>query len=130
MGVAWKSFSERGALIEIAFPDAAGVVAGQTEVKYRDVAIGRVEKVAFSDDLSEVIVSARVEKDLMAYLDEDARFWVVRPEVSVRGITGLDTVLSGVFIEGSWDTNAGEARTRFVADSGAPLSRRASPVAT
>ena len=28
------------------------------------------------------------------YVDEDAQFWVVRPEITTQRITGLETVLS------------------------------------
>ena len=60
-----------------------------------------------------MLVHARIDKIVAPFLDDDAQFWVVRPDVSVRGITGLETVLSGVFIEGNWDTEADVAQTQF-----------------
>ena len=104
LGVAWTSYSERGPLVIIAFDSASGVKAGETELRYRDITVGLVEKVTFSPSLEKVEVLVRLDKDIEEYVDGDAKFWVVRPEVSARGITGLDTVLSGVFIEGLWDT--------------------------
>ena len=48
------------------------------------------------------------------YVDATSTFWVVRPELSTRGVSGLDTVLSGVYIEGSWDSEIGLLKqTRF-----------------
>ncbi|MBS1304260.1 MlaD family protein [Loktanella sp. SALINAS62] len=113
IGVAWQSYADRGVLIEISFPSASGIVAGETEIKYRDVTIGAVEQVEFSEDLQEVLVYARVDQTVWPYMDQDAKFWIISPDVSVRGITGLDTVLSGVYIEGDWDRDADNAQTSF-----------------
>ncbi|MFY0310447.1 MlaD family protein [Leisingera sp. D0M16] len=121
LGVAWKAYNDRGVLIRIAFDNASGVVANETTVRYRDVVIGRVEDVGFADDLSKVSVWARIDKQIAPYLDQDAAFWVVRPEVSTRGISGLSTVLSGVYIEGTWDQVPGVAATSFEGEDGPPL---------
>lgn len=122
LGIAWQSYADRGVLIEIAFPSASGVAADKTELKYRDVTVGMVEDVRFSEDLSEVVVAVRVDKTLAPYLDQDAQFWVVRPEVSAQGISGLNTVLSGVYIQGQWDSEPGAVTTEFTGLDGAPLS--------
>lgn len=123
LGVAYQSYSTQGTLIEISFENASGVTADETVIKYRDVTVGRVEKVIFADGLTDVLVYARVDSTVVPYLDDDATFWVVRPDVSVRGITGLDTVLGGVYIEGNWDTQADVAQTQFVGLEDAPLTR-------
>lgn len=123
LGLAWQAYQDRGVAIEISFPNAAGVSAGTTTLRYRDVEIGVVEDVGFSVDLTRVQVTARVDKSIAPFLDQDAMFWVVRPEVSSQGISGLDTVLSGVYIEGDWDTEAGTARTIFEGLDRAPLTR-------
>jgi len=103
LGVAWKSYSDRGVLIEIDFADATGIAPGETALKFREVEVGRVETVGFNADLSSVRIGVRVNKDVAPYIDSEARFWLVRPQVSAQGITRLDTVLSGTFIEGFWD---------------------------
>jgi paraquat-inducible protein B len=123
LAVAWQAYSERGVAIEISFPNAAGVVEGETSIRFRDVVIGTVESVGFSEGLSRVLVEARIDKEVAQYLDEDAVFWVVRPEVSARGITGLNTVLSGVYIEGAWDAEAGGETREFEGLDTAPLTR-------
>ena len=110
---AWQNYADRGTLITISFENAAGIAAGETLIKYRDVTVGEVEKVEFAPGLGDVLVHARVDKTVAPYLDDDAQFWVVRPDVSVRGITGLDTVLSGVYIQGNWDTQADVAQEEF-----------------
>ena len=119
---AWQNYNDRGTLITISFENAAGVTAGETRIKYRDVTVGEVEKVEFAPGLGDVLVHARVDKNIAPYLDDDAEFWVVRPDVSVRGITGLETVLSGVYIEGNWDTEADVAQEEFVGLENAVLT--------
>ncbi len=110
---AWQNYADRGTLITISFENASGISAGETTIKYRDVTVGEVEDVEFSEGLTDVLVHARIDKTVAPFLDDDAQFWVVRPDVSIRGITGLETVLSGVFIEGNWDTDADVAQTEF-----------------
>ncbi|MFD2174136.1 intermembrane transport protein PqiB [Rhodobacter lacus] len=105
LGVAWKTFHDRGVPIQISFTDAAGLVPGQSVLKYRQVVVGKVEKVRFTPDLTATLVTVRIDKDMAPYIDKDARFWVVQPQIGFNGISGLDTVLSGVFIEGLWDKN-------------------------
>lgn len=110
---AWQNYADRGTLITISFENASGISAGETTIKFRDVTIGEVEDVEFSEGLTDVLIHARIDKAVAPFLDDDAQFWVVRPDVSVRGITGLETVLSGVFIEGNWDTDADVAQIQF-----------------
>src|SRR5688572_8078379 len=98
LAVAWRTYSERGPLIEIVFDNAAGVEAGQTTIRFRDVNVGTVERIDLTPDLKRVVVGARIRKDVARYLDEDAEFWVVRPSVTAQGVSGIETVISGVYI--------------------------------
>jgi paraquat-inducible protein B len=123
MGVAWQAYASRGPLITIEFENGAGIVKKQTELRYRDIGVGVVEKVEFTEGLDGVLVHARVDKGIAPYIDSDASFWVVRPELTISGVSGLDTVLSGVFIEGTWDGQPDEARTLFKGLETAPLFR-------
>jgi len=123
LGVAWQTYADRGPLIEIGFDNASGVRPGTTELRYRDVSVGLVEDVSFAPGLGRVLVKVRVDQEVAPYIDNDAQFWVVRPQVSARGVTGLGTVLSGVYIEGLWDETPGEVSERFDGLPDAPLER-------
>ena len=113
LAVAWKSYTERGPLITIEFESGAGIAPRETDVRFRDVKVGIVEEVQFSPGLASVVAHVRLEKEVAPYVDAGASFWIVRPELTARGVSGLDTVLSGVFIEGSWDSEIGPERTIF-----------------
>ena len=123
LGVAWQSYADRGPLIVVEFENGAGIAAGETELKYRDVTVGKVEKVGFTESLDRVTAHIRVDKDVAPFIDSTSVFWVVEPEVTAQGITGLSTVLSGVYIEGSWDNEPGDIIYRFQGASQPPLIR-------
>ena len=123
LSVAYSNYVNQGTLIEISFENASGVTADETVLKYRDVTVGRVEKVEFTEGLTDLLVHVRVDKNIAPFLDDDAQFWVVRPDVTVRGITGLDTVLGGVYIEGTWDTEADVPQTMFAGREDPPVTR-------
>ena len=118
---AWRNYADQGPVIEVAFDEAAGIRGGETQLRYRDITVGSVEEVSFSSDLNQVIASIRIDKALAPYINEDAQFWVVRPQVSAQGVSGLDTVLSGVYIQGSWDNQPGALQTEFDGLEKAPL---------
>lgn len=121
LGVAWQNWNDRGPLIEVAFDQAAGVSPHETELRYRDIAVGVVEGVHFSAELDRVVTEIRLDKTIAPYVDADSSFWIVRPEVTAQGVTGLDTVLSGVYIAGAWDGEPGTPEDRFVGVNDAPM---------
>lgn len=120
LGIAWSVYSDRGRLIHITFEDATGVVPGQTQLRFREVQVGVVESAGFTPDLTRVVLNVRVQNDVAPFIDDDARFWLVQPEVSAQGISRLDTVFSGVFVEGYWDAEPGAPRTDFTGDQRQP----------
>lgn len=120
-GVAWQSYNARGPVIVVTFKDGSGIAAGETKLKYRDIEVGEVEEVGFSDGLAEVEVYIRLKKKIAPYVDESSVFWIIEPEVTAQGISGLSTVLSGVYIEGSWDDAIGTPSERFRGSDVAPL---------
>ncbi|SDZ91827.1 intermembrane transport protein PqiB [Rubrimonas cliftonensis] len=122
LGVAWSAWSSRGPVIEIVFEDASGVRAGETTLRRRDIEVGRVEDVSFAPDADHVVVTARIEPEIAPLLDDGAQFWVVRPEITTRGVTGLGALVSGVHIETAWDDGTGEPRREFVGLPEAPLT--------
>lgn len=97
--LAYKTISETGPTIQITFIEAGGVEAGKTQIKYKDIVAGVVTSVDLSDDLSTVVVTAEMVANIDPHLTEETRFWIVRPRFSASGVTGLDTLLSGAFIQ-------------------------------
>jgi len=98
IGIAVQRVLDEGPTITIVFKAAEGIEAGQTAVKYKDVGIGQVTKVRLTPDHARVEVTAKMAKSAAGLMVEDAKFWVVEPRVTLRGISGLGTVLSGNYI--------------------------------
>lgn len=92
-------YSEQGPRIQITFDSAEGLVAGKTPIRYRDVNIGIVDTITLSSDLERVVINAKMSVDSRRYLNDQARFWVVRPRVGASGVSGLGTLLSGAYIQ-------------------------------
>lgn len=95
----YKTVSEKGPQITITFKTAEGIEAGKTKVKYKDLEIGLVKSAAFSSDFSHVTLRVDMAKEAKAFIRRNTRFWVVKPRLSLRGMTGLSTLVSGSYIE-------------------------------
>jgi paraquat-inducible protein B len=111
--LALKAVLDRGPTITISFSTAEGLEAEKTRVKYRSVDIGRVTRVAFSEDRSRVVASVELSKQAQPFLVADTRFWVVRPRLIGTQVSGLGTLLSGSYIGMDAGTSA-EARSEFI----------------
>jgi paraquat-inducible protein B len=118
--VAWRTFSERGPAITITMESAEGLEAGKTEIKYKDVAVGLVEEIELEQDLSGVVVHARMVKNSEHWLTDATRFWVVKPRVAGGQVTGLGTLLSGAYI-GVDPVTEGKHSRKFEALAEAPI---------
>jgi paraquat-inducible protein B len=87
-----------GPEITISFRTAAGLEAGKTTVKYKDVTVGIVTAITLSDDGSRVLANVAFDKSAERLVRKDSRFWVVRPRIGIGGVSGVDTLLSGAYI--------------------------------
>jgi len=105
-----KNWENQGPRITITFLTGEGVQVGKTLVKYRDVTVGRVSAVVLSPDHKTVMVTADLTKDAESLLKADTQFWIVRPRIGVGSVSGLDTLLSGVYV--GMKTGAGTLRER------------------
>tara|TARA_R110002167_G_scaffold67524_1_gene190899 strand:+ start:1726 stop:3408 length:1683 start_codon:yes stop_codon:yes gene_type:complete len=94
----YYQWSNQGQLITLQFKTANGLEAGKTKIKTRDVDIGLVRDIELSEDLSGVVVTVRMHKKVAPILHSDNQFWIVSPSVSLNGISGLGTILSGPYI--------------------------------
>jgi len=95
----FRSYVLHGPDIKISFKNAEGLQEGQSTIRHRGVVVGTVERVDLAPDLSRVLVHARMSHGTKQALNEDTRFYVVAPRVGVEGISGLSTIVSGVYIE-------------------------------
>lgn len=122
LGLAYRTYSEKGPDITIRFETAEGIEPGKTSIRFRDVGVGAVSDVTVADDLSHVEVSANLSKDMGKHLVVGTRFWVVRPRVGAQGISGLSTLVSGSYIGMDPGPAAGASARSFVGLEEPPIN--------
>ncbi len=120
IGIGIQRIRNEGPKITIIFKGAAGIEAGKTFIKYKDVNIGLVSAVQLTDDFTKVLVTAQIDKHAEGLIVQDAKFWVVQPQVSLSGVSGLSTLLSGQYIGFQAGTSHERARS-FTALDEPPL---------
>jgi paraquat-inducible protein B len=88
-----------GRLLTVSFDNARGLTPGETRVCYLGQPIGLVESIQPSPSTGLILVAFRLMPEYEHLADTSATFTLVRPHVSLQGVTGLDTLVTGVYIE-------------------------------
>jgi paraquat-inducible protein B len=107
-----KTISDQGPIATISFLTADGIEVGTTRIKYKNVNVGEIEGMEFSEDFSHVLLSAQFNKGMDSFLRRNTQLWVVRPQLSLSGVSGLDTLVSGAYI--SIEPGQGAPQFHFV----------------
>ena len=123
----WRTVSQQGSVVTLSFRGADGLTAGQTRVRHKAVELGQVETIRLSDDMSHVIVTVRMRREVEPYLTEKARFWVVRPRISSGSLAGIETLVSGSYIEMDPGGRDGDRRLEFTGLEQPPGVRTGEP---
>jgi paraquat-inducible protein B len=121
-----RSVLQAGPEITIELRSAEGIEPGRTQVRFKEVAVGVVKGITIRPDRQRVRVVVNLDKSAESLAVDDTRFWVVRPRIGSGGVSGLGTLLSGVYI----GLDAGEsttARREFVGLDVPPLVLRGEP---
>ena len=113
--LAWRAYSEAGIQVELIFVSGEGIQAGKTELMYKGMAVGKVVSISLDQTGKNrgVVAQLEVNKDLEQYLRKGTSFWLVKPNVSLAGISGLETLVSGNYI--TFNPGDGEASRTFTA---------------
>lgn len=121
--LAWKAYDQAGIMIEVRFASGGGIEAGKTEVIYKGISVGKVKAVNLDSEgkADDVVATIEMSKEAKGHLLTGTRFWLVKPSVSLAGVTGLETLVSGNYIAVS--PGKGEPTLKFKAlDEAPPLS--------
>ena len=117
----YKDFEEAqsGITIFIRFATGQGLKARSTKVRFKGIDIGVVERVTVLPDLSGVTAMVMMDPQSNRALREGTQFWLVSPKVSLTEVSGLETLVSGTYIDMQPNLDGKPARN-FVARSKAP----------
>ena len=111
----YKGIVDAPVKIVINFDTAQGITAGKTKVLYKGLKAGMVKSVHLNRDLKSVDVVVDFDPRGKNLLRDTTEFWLVKPRVSVQGITGLGTVLRGDYIDMCATEGKGKPTRRFKA---------------
>ena len=95
----YQSIAQAGIEIRVHFSNANGIVAGKTLVKYQGLIIGKVKTIVLDDDLKGVYVTASIDNKAEKVLRRQTQFWLVTPKATIAGISGLDALVTGNYID-------------------------------
>lgn len=112
--LAWDTLSRRGPVITVSFQSAEGLQTGQSQLKFKDIILGTVRGLTLTPDRKRVLVRVETTKTAAPLLTEGADFWVVKPRLFAGNLSGLDTLLSGAYLQLRPAAKPGLAKTEFV----------------
>jgi paraquat-inducible protein B len=97
----FKFYSDRGTEIIVTFKDGSGLLERKTLLKYKGIIIGHITKIKLHpDDISMVDVSISVNNHAISAVGREGNeFWKVKPKVSLTEVSGLETIMGGLYIE-------------------------------
>lgn len=90
--IGWTAWSQRGVRVRVLLEQGHGLRVGD-DVRFRGIAVGRIESIGLADDLQGVVITAVLDPASALLARAGARFWVVRPQVGFSGVAGLDTIV-------------------------------------
>jgi paraquat-inducible protein B len=118
----YKNVRETGPIISIQFNDGDGLQANQTVLKYHGVRIGEVRSVQLAGEPAHVEVKARLTASAKNLAREGSQFWIVRPEVGAGGLSGLETIISGPYIQ--VQPGSGKEQKKFIGVDEPPILKQ------
>lgn len=94
----FKTYTQEDIPIEIEFETGDGIELDKTEVVYKGIPVGVVSNMVPKEDLTGVIVTAYIQRTASKFLNTETDFWLVKPRISLSGVSGIDTLFSGNYI--------------------------------
>src|SRR6266436_4251116 len=96
--LAWDTLSKEEPTIKISFDSGEGLQAGQSQLKFKQIVFGTVKSLELAPDRTHVIVTVATTHEAKPLLTDKTVFWVVKARLFAGNVSGLETLLSGVYI--------------------------------
>jgi paraquat-inducible protein B len=116
---------ERGFEIIITFETGEGLIPNSTPLKYKGITIGKVTKIDIDQETGKINATIRLKENAINAATENSKFWMVKPRLDLKGISGLSTIISGQYIE--VQPGNGKPMDKFQALSEPPFTDPDSP---
>lgn len=98
IGLVFWSMPRGGTHIEIHFPKGHGLQS-EDPVRYRGIDVGIVETIELTKQLDAVDVRVKLFPSAKRLATQGTKFWIVRPQLSISGVSGLETAVGHKYIK-------------------------------
>jgi hypothetical protein len=122
----WQSWRKQGLVITVRAEEGHGLRVGDA-LRFRGIAVGEIRTVRLSADAAEILLSVALEPGARELARAGSRFWVVRPHVSLDGITGLETLVGARYLTCLPGLPGGPIETEFRALAEPPVTHTNEP---
>jgi paraquat-inducible protein B len=97
VGLTWYASGSPGTKLSLHFSEGHGLKPGDA-IRHRGIEIGHVEAVSLEPTLRGIEVKAVLHDNAKAIACEGSRFWIVRPQLGLTGVSGLETAVGSKYI--------------------------------
>ncbi len=115
-----NSLMANGPMITVHSLEGHGLGVGDP-LRYRGVDVGTVRSIELTGDLHQVAVRLRLKPEAAGLCREGSRFWVVRPEMAVDRVEGLETIVGARYLRVSPGDLEDPERFEFTALESPPV---------
>lgn len=113
-----------GPIISVTIPQGFGLKPDDT-LRCRGIAVGHIQSLKLTPDTQAVTLKIRLQPHAKKIARTGSQFWVVRPQLSLDAITGLDTLTGPQYL--AVLPGAGEPQSKFQALDAPPILQTLDP---
>ena len=113
-----RALAHAGVDVVVTFGTAADAKAGDTQVVYKGLVVGRVTKVALSPDRHHVDMTLRLDPSVKTLLRTGTKFWLTGAKPSLTDLSSLKAAVAGVTV--GMEPGSGEPTRHFMGLEQAP----------
>lgn len=88
---------DQGSVIQVSFKQGHGLKPGD-RLRYRGIDVGEVERVEIRPELEGIRVHVRLDSAAEDLAREGSQFWIVRPQLRLNQLAGLETVVGAKYL--------------------------------
>jgi hypothetical protein len=112
---AWRA---RGEVVTVSLDDGYGIALGGA-VRHRGITVGEVVDLDLARD-GTVRLTLRLDRDAEMLARAGTRFWIVRPQIGLGGLEGVETLIGARYVAAVPSADAGAPRQREFVGLAAP----------
>ncbi|HGM5134539.1 TPA: MlaD family protein, partial [Pseudomonas aeruginosa] len=114
--------AQAGLRVKLKMNDVSGIDPGRTPVMFNGVQVGLVKSIDMDKDYSSATADLAMDPRVEDMLLEGTEFWTVKPSISLAGITGLEALVKGNYIDVRFAKSGAPSREFTIRPKAPPLN--------